>query len=909
MSIYYTWLDVKKEIDSAYASGSTEDKMEWPSSWKKVDVYRDELVITLKKNESQDLLSIERENNEVLTNWFGHHYSPTTKEIVLDFKQGRLAVSFENDDQDVVAPYKVVPLFKEWTKGEAPKNALPGVPVIGFHSFKGGVGRTLSLVSYVRAYSEQKNRKKLLIIDSDLEAPGLTWMAEEENIRSDMSFLDALSILHETMDWRKEVVSYIGNKIKETELNIPAAGRYVSHYFLPAYRYIEQIMQIADISEKMVRMKDREWIISEFLSELGAYLGVEAVLLDLRAGFSEISAPLLFDPRVKKVFVTSTSLQSRKGLLAVLNQIYPRVYEKPFKSDSSPKVIITMVPDEIKVDVIMSEFINALSPFNDNKLNDNETTTLDINSNPDIEVVPFASSLIHLDGFASIDSKLSNTRAGDVFSRIVSDWFPIKNETESLGSGISQILDRRGFLQNLQEQAEKMATAESGQIFDFLATSSLRNIAQKYRYTVPGTVILGAKGSGKTFAFLQMLYKGTWEHFLESIYKEDCGPKITNILPFVRSKTLIEDSIVDRLRERIDTVNAELDFNIDSRKIISNTRMADDVEKLINSNATKGEWRQFWIESMIEITGKQISNLSELNDYLLEKEKRLVFMIDGLEEMFKNVAKSDTEKSAIAALSQDVIAELRSIPNSQIGLLLFLRRDIALNSIEQNWTQFYNIYSPYELRWSKAETLLLVLWLCRKIDVNFSRDDYDESPIEKLTYEILEKKLYRLWGLKLGGANSREANSANWILLALSDLNEQLQARDIIRFLTRAAELSIRATSPLTDRYLTPESIRKAIEPCSTAKIEELKQEIPNLAPIFEKLGKRDLIKQIPFDVKDFDLSADEVRLLEQQGFLIDFGSEGYYMPEIIRLGLGFKLERGARPKVVALLNRAKSRI
>lgn len=54
---------------------------------------------------------------------------------------------------------------------------LPGVPVIAFHSYKGGVGRTLSLLAFVKAWSalkDLKSTKKLLIVDADIEAPGIT---------------------------------------------------------------------------------------------------------------------------------------------------------------------------------------------------------------------------------------------------------------------------------------------------------------------------------------------------------------------------------------------------------------------------------------------------------------------------------------------------------------------------------------------------------------------------------------------------------------------------------------------------------------------------------------------------------------------------------------------------------------
>ena len=73
---------------------------------------------------------------------------------------------------------------------------LPGVPVIAFHSYKGGVGRTLSLLAFVKAWSSLKNlknSKRLLIIDSDIEAPGITWLTtkSEEPL---FSYLDLLEV-------------------------------------------------------------------------------------------------------------------------------------------------------------------------------------------------------------------------------------------------------------------------------------------------------------------------------------------------------------------------------------------------------------------------------------------------------------------------------------------------------------------------------------------------------------------------------------------------------------------------------------------------------------------------------------------------------------------------------------------
>lgn len=47
------------------------------------------------------------------------------------------------------------------------------IPIITFYSYKGGVGRTTSLITFANYYAYHKN-KKVVILDFDFEAPGLT---------------------------------------------------------------------------------------------------------------------------------------------------------------------------------------------------------------------------------------------------------------------------------------------------------------------------------------------------------------------------------------------------------------------------------------------------------------------------------------------------------------------------------------------------------------------------------------------------------------------------------------------------------------------------------------------------------------------------------------------------------------
>ncbi|NQF16367.1 hypothetical protein HPY31_21015 [Brevibacillus sp. HB1.3] len=883
MDLFYTWYDVERKFKL----------QNWNDKWKSVDVYNDEIVINTCNQFSEEDYTV---SDNTLKEMFGHHYSKEGRYIRLDFGDKVLKVTHDYSEGIVFAENQSLPLFRDIARRLSEPKDLKGVPVIAFHSYKGGVGRTLSLLSTVKALSTKRNSEKnrqyrLLIVDSDIEAPGLTWLAETQGLFSDMSLLDALALVHDNKNW-EEVLPFVAKKIKETTLRLPIEKQIVEHFFLPAYREVQQVMHMPTTPENIIKMNDREWVISDFFSELGKELEVDAVLIDLRAGISEFSAPLLFDPRVRKIYVSSTSLQSRRGLQTILKQIYAKPLHEKYPN---PSVLISMVPEEVDNDDRMNMADEFLEVF---KSKDKEQ---DIDRPLDrfVEFLSFSSNLVHLEGFDSIDGKLSNSEMSKSIEVLVSDWVDIKANFEK--EKIISDKKKTQFLRKLVTTATEMEHAETKLISNFLTTIPLKNITRKYRYTSPISVVLGAKGSGKTFAYLQLLRSATWENFVNKVEgNNDNFKTITHVVPFMKPKNLAEESVND-MAKHMEELNTELGFKLNIRSMLN---LIDEIELFEPKTGTEAEWKMFWRKKIIKFTGLPFERFEELQEYLEQANKRVLFVADGLEELFLNVTNSSKERTAVRALCQGIINELRSIPDGRIGLILLLRRDVAINSVEQNWTQFYSQYSSFELKWTNVEALRLALWLSCEVDSSFCTS---QIPIENLTGEALEEKLYPLWGVKLGRKDSKEAYSANWIIAVLSDLNEQLQARDIIRFL-RYAAIESTNTTPLNDRYLSPSGIRNAIKPCSEQKIKEIEQEMPLVQKIFSKLQtKVPDQKQVPFQLEEFGLSNEEARFLEQQGYLVKIET-GYYMPEIIRRGLGFNLQSGARPKVFALLKRAQRR-
>lgn len=863
----YTWKDVERKL--------LLNNEEWKNITD-IEVYSSRLVVITK---SRDNLSQVR---NIISDILGPSYKLDDEKVYLEFGNGNMSVEYEVDE-NLNMFTSLYPLFNNVLYQNNAYNsdklrlALPGCPVIAFHSYKGGVGRTLSLLAFVKAWSSENEIKKLLIVDSDIEAPGITWLNSnvEEN---EFSYLDLLEIIqgNNNVDF---VIDNIVEKMKSMTITINTKLMKVDHFILPTYRYVEQMLDMYSSPESIVKSYDKKYIIAEVLSRLGERLGVGAVVVDLRAGISEFSAPILFDSRVKKYVVTSTSYQSIKGTILLLEQL-----NKGLQMDENailPEILLTMIPDGLNTTDILSELVSAYDAGDtDNSILDNIVTEL-----------PFASELIHLE---SLDQIMRNLEEREFYQRIrvlIHNYYtPVETVVEN-----NNQLTRDDAINRIHELAKKQITAEGNSNFNILMTESIKYLVNKYEKSIPTTVIMGAKGSGKTFLFREMLRKKYWEEFVknfnDSKQVNDVFKEKTVIVPMLATRNASE--FKDLIDNAVDIFNSKIPFsNMNKYFWINNSEEIEKYKKDIHDTL---DWKVFW-KSLFQKAFKDIDTLDKVDEALKNEGVRVVFLIDGLEEILTGTLSTKTEKNAIVALVQDLVNEFK-IKYSNIGFIVFLRKDLARDAIEVNYEQFYTLFKSVELSWSRTEALRLVLWLVKQAIPEFYKE---KVGIEIASSDVIENSLVKLWGTKLGTAHSNEAYSSRWILAALSDFNGQLQARDIIRFLQYATEDI--GKKVYDDRFIMPAEIRKAVPKCSEKKIDEIKQEIAVLKPIFEKLEGLPTDKKIlPFIKGTFDLNAVEEKLMKQEGFLKE-DNEKYYLPEIIRHALKFKYEKGARPRVLSLI-------
>ncbi|MGH7998717.1 MAG: hypothetical protein ACREPR_04605 [Brasilonema sp.] len=329
------------------------------------------------------------------------------------------------------------------------------------------------------------------------------------------------------------------------------------------------------------------------------------------------------------------------------------------------------------------------------------------------------------------------------------------------------------------------------------------------------------------------------------------------------------------------------------------------------------EWIEFWVAQIakaISINTEHQPSLASINRELKDRGLCIIFLFDGLEDIFPNIASSNQEKIALKALI-DLPKRLSEIRQSNLGIITFLRRDFLRNTTTQNYGQFENQYRSYNLSWDQDSFLRLVYWICSESKVIGAEKDN----IDSLSKENITDELEKLWGKKLGLDKSKEAYTASWIFAALTDFNGRLQARDIVRFLFHAAKITIDRANEVqfkkwsASRLLPPQAIRSALKPCSEDKVKEVKEEYPAFKIwVEDTLPKNPTERRIPFAIEQFDMDQPTVRMLEELGVIYEDKEKEetarFYMPEIFREGLGFSLGQKARPRVLVLKRKALGR-
>ena len=211
---------------------------------------------------------------------------------------------------------------------DAPREGTPGPPRIVAASLKGGVGRSTALA--VAASDLSRRNKNILVVDLDLEAPGIGEMLLDDERMPRFGTVDYLvengiggipdrylqdfigtSALTTPGGGRVDVVPALGRQATEYPCNtLPKLSRAMIEDIDPNGGCVPVTAQIADMIQRF--------------TERDTY---DAILIDSRAGLSELAAPAILGLGATVLFFGTAqrqTIQGYAGLFAALKLLAQR---------------------------------------------------------------------------------------------------------------------------------------------------------------------------------------------------------------------------------------------------------------------------------------------------------------------------------------------------------------------------------------------------------------------------------------------------------------------------------------------------------------------------------------------------------------------------------------------------------
>ncbi|MEU2082277.1 AAA family ATPase [Streptomyces albus] len=775
-----------------------------------------------------------------------------------------------------------------------PSDRLSGdVQLVAFHSFKGGVGRTVHAIAVADAIARRGGN--VLLVDADLEAPGITWMHAAQGGQLDFCYEDLLALLQ-------------GAENDDCTPAVEIAAGYLPNQ--QAGRYPEGRLTIIPTSRKrrlgppriepadLLTPGRSPYFVTEALASLAVRTGADAVVIDLRAGASELSAPVLLDPRVQRVFVTTLSHQSLAGTDKMLRQLGQRAPSVE-GTDPPSAVIITQYRKEVHADMAASAreslqgaLLATLQPDAEDDTVTDDTGDVDSTVFSQPLLSQFREQLLALpSSWNEVLDVLDGCRVAEALEPII----PTVNVATlpATGTEEEQQIDHDALRRRLADTANKLIYAEREGLSSasgFLVTEPLRRLLGDHRTEPPLALVVGAKGAGKTFLHSKACAAQTWERFAQE--SGIGGVSLTApVVPVLESEHLeYSDLTPQDLRDAFAARHS-----LTKTKAATTQQLRVRLKEGLASLESQDDlgWRRIWLECLATAAGLPCTGQGGAEEALTElgQRARAVFVIDGLEDLLQSL---DTEVkcTALRVLLIDVLAWLRSLRGHPLGLVVFVRQDLVRRAVRQNSDQLLSRYDSYALRWNENEALRLALWVTAHADAMPA--PVPESNVSQLPADHLAETLIQVWGWKMGSAKSKEARSHLWVPAALGDFNGQVQARDVVAFLAKAAELSV-GQKTWTDRVLAPTAMRKALGACSRLKIESIRQENQDVGHLLTQLQQVRHPVNVPFELESVGLNVKQAEFLMDSGVFARGQDGRYWVAEIYRHGLGFGSERRAK--------------
>lgn len=716
-------------------------------------------------------------------------------------------------------------------------------PVTSFYSFKGGVGRTTATILTALILARQGS--KVLLIDFDLEAPGLAsvFANQGDNAESLLSVKGFVDFL----------VDYEANKRDITKINIDDYYFVKNDQILVGSNGGELVIvpaistdsnsaasYIDKLSKANIRFGfGKEYLPDFFLKTIEEKIKPDHILIDTRTGINDVGG-LVFNRYAQNIFLLFYGNQQNMfGLESILPEL-----AKLQKNDMNFYLVNSPVPiDEnlakIEIDYYVERSYEIF--LKHYYADDNIPSQFDETADHYPINITYNSQALILN---------SNKKLASLVESTSSPYHQIANIIKN--SELQTIVNsNRDAQKDILKSIINIDSGSGASEIEFKDENDLKKyfyprIDYKYIFEKDKFLILGEKGVGKTALFSVLSHR----NYTEALAKF-CG---VNTLEIENTRWIIgfekdKDQFPDKANfEALNEFQSpqfrnywiillirqlEEDFlpdaNDENAKLVSEIRISN----LINLK----------IIAKIENVGEHLLQiLYKVNDILKFKNQTFIIVYDHLDAVLPT--KDGIRGKLVSALLSFFYDNINRLDH--IKAKIFLRNDIFHREVSDLTDKVKISNYSQKIEW-QYDQLLNVIWK-RIYEQNkdsplFESFDFEQFDLlgsvptldsEKEHKEILDA----IFGKNMGGNN--KAYPYNWVRLHIEDTNSQIHPRTLIKLFGESAKLESKEKEVPKDRIIRSKNIETALEKSvSTLQVQELGEEYPELQNVFNDLSSK----------------------------------------------------------------------
>ncbi|WP_017325507.1 P-loop ATPase, Sll1717 family [Synechococcus sp. PCC 7336] len=726
--------------------------------------------------------------------------------------------------------------------------------VVSFYSFKGGVGRSTALG--MTAISLAKRNRRVVTIDFDLEAPGISVLFQPDIDPSNTEENGVLDYLYQRYLTPEENIPNIEDCIYK--INFSGHGEI---YLIPAGGYNENyIHRLAELDRRTWQsfyQGDRNPV-SMLISDVNELLDPDVILIDARPGFNDISAIALFDLADTGIICFSPTDQSFEGLRYVVQAIRK---QSNYRGKPDLRFLLTPMP------TVSEEQSQTWIDKAENWIVENWGL-------PDeASIEELYSKVFYNPSIISLSSLLKTPREILNGYESVADFIDASLPDTLIESEVSSE-EHRHVLDQLSFEAARAQDMESENIPDiFQRTADFPKFLSNKSW-----LIRGAKGTGKSLLFRLFVEQS---EKAKNLARDDFGlsnfgfiaghgePRLNAPILNSTSLTSYEEQVGEDKWD-VFWLNYTLLQLCSSQPQIHSVNALD--EQLIKLSTEENPSQLSIIGWLVQRAQSpqsipQASDELYIIDSLLSSRNCNVWILyDELDAGFgfgpENYARRRRSLEALLAWWLENGMSLKCIIPK-----IFLREDIwnQLNFINKG----HYISRSLQLRWDEVDLWRLVLRQALQSS-QILRDATEREfgvtveRLEMIEIEQLRKSLYPLWGERMG--RGKKAYTYNWIRTRIADGNSNCFPRSLILLLQESVKREQEFSSTYSSKViLRPRALINAFPYVSKQRVDEVRNEYRELAELLDKMqGERSPIDENRLsEIWNIDESISPLRIKE----------------------------------------------